>query len=388
MELSKSFIESFIQKEIVNNPIYLLKNFETNLINHFNQLFDVKDSEISKKYMINNIVNSVVTKLNKDQMTIYQRKKKLHKLKQLKLPEQRSPEWYAMRETMVTASSLASVIGKGHFTTRDELLLSKIISQPYTPNPITEWGVKYEDVAIQFYEELNSTKVLDFGLIPHTEFPIFGASPDGICDDVGNDEFVGRMVEIKCPPKRKFTKTVPPHYLMQCLGQLEVCDLDECDFFQVKIEEYENEEEYLKDAFEIDGIVQHGRTHLNYPKGVTITYKNLQEEGKFIYRYCELNKSYEDYKQWISSQPSENLHEVKWWKITRYEQTLVLRDRDWWTCILDKIQAFYDDMLFYKNPENTNILQNRVNESKKRKRKTEVKPLPEHLLVSSDEEDQ
>ena len=69
---------------------------------------------------------------------------------------------------MVTASSLASVIGKGHFTTRDELLLSKIISQPYTPNPITEWGVKYEDVAIQFYEELNSTKVLDFGLIPHT----------------------------------------------------------------------------------------------------------------------------------------------------------------------------------------------------------------------------
>ena len=45
-------------------------------------------------------------------------------------------------------------------------------------------------------------------------------------------------------------------------------------------------------------------------------------------------------------------------------------------------------MLFYKNPENTNILQNRVNESKKRKRKTEVKPLPEHLLVSSDEEDQ
>ena len=74
MELSKSFIESFIQKEIVNNPIYLLKNFETNLINHFNQLSDVKDSEISKKYMINNIVNSVVTKLNKDQMTIYQKK--------------------------------------------------------------------------------------------------------------------------------------------------------------------------------------------------------------------------------------------------------------------------------------------------------------------------
>ena len=47
-----------------------------------------------------------------------------------------------------------------------------------------------------------------------------GASPDGITDD-------GVMVEIKCPPKRKFTKTVPPHYKMQVLGQLEVCNLDD-----------------------------------------------------------------------------------------------------------------------------------------------------------------
>ena len=45
------------------------------------------------------------------------------------------------------------------------------------------------------------------------------------------------MVEIKCPPRRKFTKTVPSHYWMQVQGQLEVCGLDECDFFQVKIDE-------------------------------------------------------------------------------------------------------------------------------------------------------
>ena len=36
------------------------------------------------------------------------------------------------------------------------------------------------------------------------------------------------------------------HYLMQVQGQLEVCDLDHCDFFQVKIEEYENYDEYEK----------------------------------------------------------------------------------------------------------------------------------------------
>ena len=49
-------------------------------------------------------------------------------------------------------------------------------------------------------------------MIPHPDFTIFGASPDGICSNDSPPEFIGRMLEIKCPPKRKFTKTVPEHY--------------------------------------------------------------------------------------------------------------------------------------------------------------------------------
>ena len=82
------------------------------------------------------------------------------------------------------------------------------------------------------------------------------------------------MVEIKCPPKRKFTKTVPLHYLMQVQGQLEVCDLDECDFFQVKIEEYDSFDEYCKDTFINDDIMVQGRTNLNFPKGCTLNILN------------------------------------------------------------------------------------------------------------------
>ena len=202
------------------------------------------DGDENKKYVIDLNVESIVKENISNQKVYNKRKEKLKGLKQLKLPEQRSPEWYEMRKDKLTASSLASAIGKCHFTTREELILSKIEDTPYVSNPITEWGVKYEDIAILFYEELYNVKVLDFGLIPHPTFKAFGASPDGICDDTGNDEYVARMVEIKCPPKRKFTKTCPPHYLMQVQGQLEVCDLDHCDFFQVKIEDYENYEEY------------------------------------------------------------------------------------------------------------------------------------------------
>ena len=99
-----------------------------------------------------------------------------------------------MRRDKLTASSLASAIDHCHFQSRDELLLDKIIEKPFEPNPITEWGVKYEDVAIQFYEELYNVKILDFGMVPHPDFEAFGASPDGICDDTGNDEYVSRMV--------------------------------------------------------------------------------------------------------------------------------------------------------------------------------------------------
>ena len=48
-----------------------------------------------------------------------------------------------------------------------------------------------------FYEELYNVKILDFGLIPHPDFEAFGASPDGICDDTGNNEYIGRVGIIK-----------------------------------------------------------------------------------------------------------------------------------------------------------------------------------------------
>ena len=339
----------------------------------------------SQIYIIDKLSKNHI--LEKERLeSIYKRRKDiLNELKQLELPDQRTPEWYEMRKEMLTASSMASALDKCHFTTRDELLLGKIIPKPYESNPITEWGVKYEDVAIQFYEELYNVKVLDFGLIPHPEFKAFGASPDGICDDTGNDEYVGRMVEIKCPPKRKFTKTVPGHYLMQVLGQLEVCNLDECDFFQVKIEEYESYEDYQKDVFLNDDTIVEGRTEHNFPKGVTLTYKTNEV---LSYKYCQFNQTNQQLQSWIQSQPTENLFETKWWKITRYETTLVKRDQQWWIEHIEAIGKFYKDLLYYKEGTNVEILKQKVLESKKKKKKFEEKPVDEFLLISDEEDNQ
>ena len=349
------------------------------------------DGDENKMYVIDINVDSIVSENQKNENIYTIRKEKLKKLKLLELPEQRSPEWYSMRKEMLTASSVASAIGKCHFTTREELILSKIEDKPYVSNPITEWGVKYEDIAILFYEELYNVKVLDFGLIPHPTFKAFGASPDGICDDTGNDEYVSRMVEIKCPPKRKFTKTCPPHYLMQVQGQLEVCDLDHCDFFQVKIEDYENYDDYVKDIFVDDDIILPGRTYLNYPKGVTVSYRK-KDELKLTYLYPSLNMTNEGYNDWIKEKKIEIINngdeyvESKWWKITRFECTLIKRDYTWWNENVEHILKFYNDMDDCKrDPEKLAELKAEIATSKKRSSKKEIK-VDDFALISDDKD--
>jgi putative phage-type endonuclease len=354
------------------------------------ELYSICGDE-NKKYVIDINVNAIVNDNKKNNNIYNARKMKLEKLKLLELPEQRSPEWYEMRKEKLTASSIASAIGKCHFTTREELILSKIEDKPYESNPITEWGVKYEDIAILFYEEMYNVKVLDFGLIPHPTFQAFGASPDGICDDTGNDEYLARMVEIKCPPKRKFTKTCPPHYLMQVQGQLEVCDLDHCDFFQVKIEDYEDYDDYSKDYFLDDDKILPGRTHLNYPKGVTVSYRK-KDAISLTYLYPSLNMTDEGYKEWIKEKKIEILNngdeyvESKWWKITRYECTLIQRDYNWWNENVENILKFYTDLKIYKSdPKKLIELKKIIAESKKRKSKKEI--VPNDFALISDEED-
>jgi putative phage-type endonuclease len=354
------------------------------------ELYSIDEDE-NKKYVVDINVESIVSDNKKNEKIYSERKEKLKQLKLLELPEQRSPEWYEMRKEKLTASSIASAIGKCHFTTREELILSKIEDKPYESNPITEWGVKYEDIAILFYEELYNVNVLDFGLIPHPTFKAFGASPDGICDDTGNDEYVSRMVEIKCPPKRKFTKTCPPHYLMQVQGQLEVCDLDHCDFFQVKIEDYENYDDYLKDIFVDDDEILPGRTYLNYPKGVTVSYRK-KDELKLTYIYPKLNMTNDGYNDWIKEKKLEILEngdeyvESKWWKITRYECTLIERDYEWWNENVEHILKFYTDMDECKrDPDKLSQLKATIAGSKRRSSKKEVK-VDDFALISDDED--
>ena len=94
-----------------------------------------------------------------------------------------------------------------------------------------------------------NVKVLDFDLF-HTQFSsIWSKSRRHMA--ILEMMVMQRMVEIKCPPKRKFTKTCPPHYLT-VQGQLKF-DLD-CDFqVKEKHEDYDDTKRLLSDDLKIPG---------------------------------------------------------------------------------------------------------------------------------------
>ena len=393
------YINSNYPDSLIN--IHLFKeNIKINLMKLYNIIIDDQNEFQIKslKYFI----ESVIDEYSKKYIKFYERKYKLNELLKLKLPEQRSDEWFAMRQNILTASSFSAALGNDFHKSREETIYDKICPKPYESNPITEWGVKYEEIATLFYQSITGTVIKEFGLIPHPDFPIFGASPDGICDDSGSMEFCARMLEIKCPPKRKFTKSIPKGYWMQMQGQLEVCDLDECDFLQVKIEEYETFLDYKNDNFDIsepytsinddyDKIII-GKTKNNFPKGVTISYiKPGDPSDKLSYLYPKLYQTDDEYLSWIDEYIKDeyNIVETKWWKITRYELSTVLRDKSWWNDNIENIIKFYNDYIEYKNnPEKLNELKNIVNNKKKKKHEifihSEPAKLPNFAFTDTD----
>ena len=330
----------------INNPP-MINYIILDITNQICNVYELKENY--ERYMILNVTQFNITFMIQRYNIIGRLKYQVSKLQKLELPEQRSPEWYALRRNMLTASSLAAALGDDFFKSRNELILEKVESKeiPFVPNPITEWGVKYEEIATKFYEKMNNLEIIEFGLIPHPDFTIFGASPDGICSNDSSDEFIGRMLEIKCPPKRKFTKTVPKHYWYQMQGQLECCNLEECDFLQVKFQEYDSFDDYVKDGNNF------GYTEKGFPKGCTLTYRK-KDELKCSYLYPELGLTNEEYENWIveNRRKIENegheFVEAKWWYIERYECTLVKRDREWWCTAMEKIYQFHKSVEYYK----------------------------------------
>lgn len=145
---------------------------------------------------------------------------------------QRTPEWYEIRRTLLTASDVAGSLDIKPFASykgspRADLLKKKLENKPFG-NMYTAHGQKYEDEACAMMASMLGERVLEFGLLVHPEHTWLAASPDGVTTS-------GKCIEIKCPLRRKIEPGhIPHHYWPQVQVQMQTCGLDTTLFVQYR----------------------------------------------------------------------------------------------------------------------------------------------------------
>jgi len=258
-------------------------------------------------------------------------------LKNIKQPDQRTDEWYLFRNSTLTASNIYKIFVSEY--SQNQLIIEKCepidINKFKTTNlnsPM-HWGQKYEPVSILYYEYINATKVDEFGCVPHKDYSFIAASPDGIICDA-NSELFGRMLEIKNVVSRVITGIPKMEYWIQMQLQMEVCNLNECDFLETKFIEYTDLEEYLEDS---DSSKYKG-TFLQFLK---------DREPVYIYPPFLLNDvNSGEYNTWYEEQLiiNKDLDFIKtiYWKLEVISCVLVMRNKFWFANVLPQIEIFWN----------------------------------------------
>jgi putative phage-type endonuclease len=283
--------------------------------------------------------------------------KQIKRLDAIPLPAQRTPEWHAFRDARITASDFGTAVGKNPYSNKTQLIKKKCgESKPFYPGPAIFHGVKYEDVAIYVYERRNKVKVNEYGCIPHPTLDFIGASPDGICCPTSeNRNYIGRMLEIKCPFSRVLDGSVPEHYHLQVQGQLEVCELEYCDFLQCIIKEI-NKTEWFENVKE-DG--NHNYQKNDMEKGIVIEYYDTKmKKNGFIYSTYSVCENESNITPWIDLNidlildNNNDFVAINYWILKEYDCILVKRDRTLWRWLETELRQIWNEILAYKKTGN------------------------------------
>lgn len=309
----------------------------------------------------------------------------VRRLQKVPQPEQLSPEWFELRNNMITASSAASLLPKTRelfkayiesyelsdswtdepkkwanpYSDKTDYILQKCGHKKFEGNEATFFGQKYEQVAANFYSRYTNSEVLEFGLIQHPRYSFLGASPDGITTS-------GVMLEIKCPFRRIITGIPPLYYWVQVQLQLETCNLEICDFLECKISEYFSSEDYWRDNSAI-------------PKGIIIQLPD--ETKKYIYPPPSISGKV-DHQLWLETVVIPEDAKLIYWKLDHFNITRIYRDRDWFQRALPHLRSGFNEILKYRETGIDSLIQEQ--ESRKRKPTAPKQPTRPQINLMED----
>lgn len=257
---------------------------------------------------------------------------------------QRSPEWYKQSKGLLTASEFSNILGTpravSNLAFQKVAPLSENLRQNTTACCTTEmspfdWGIRFEPVVKQVLERMDRIKILEMGRVVHPTNPRLAASPDGIIVGADDSRRIGRLLEIKCPITRKIDGVVPQDYWCQMQIQMEVTDIDECDYVEMSFESGYKTHLYSdadsKDTCSTDLYdMETGRP--SYCGNTWLLQDPESLELKYAYT-CEEKDAMEQ-EGWC-------VHEVIQWHLKKLFRTTVTRNREWYASTLPKQEEFW-----------------------------------------------
>ena len=333
--------DPYIENYIYNYLFDIIKSNYIDLSNEY-ELIDEVINKTIEYYFTFNIRRSYPDTIIINKPNVKSIKKKIKNYETMEQPEQRTPAWYNFRWTCLTASSIWKALDTD--SNVNQLIVSKCV--PINPkkyetvntSSAIHNGHRFEPLSTMWYEKRFNTIVGEFGCIRHPNISFLGASPDGINIDPKNPRY-GRAVEIKNPVNRELTGIPKKDYWIQMQLQMEVWDLDSCDFLETCFKCYENMDEFDKDG---DFI----KTKDGKLKGIIIQFYG---DGQPVYKYPPLECSRKEFDEWYDKTLDEN-PTLTWtqniyWYLNEWSCVLVPRNKPWFDHVLPRFKKVWNTIL-------------------------------------------
>jgi hypothetical protein len=250
--------------------------------------------------------------------------------------EQRTEDWYMEGARILSASQFSTILKSGR--TRGQLVLDKATRNVDTSarrtvvltmelNPFT-WGIRFEPVVKQIYCALTCTRVAELGRLKHGTDTRIAASPDGLVVE-GPDQRLGRFVEFKAPVTRSILNTVPTDYLTQMQIQMEVGNVEECDYLEIK----------FNSSYNSKCTVAEPPADAKFWGQIFLV--GDEEQGTLLrYEYSPLKDC-----EWKPTlEEGEAIVEVIPWWTSQWFLTTVGRSRAWFASVQPAIESFWADV--------------------------------------------
>lgn len=267
-------------------------------------------------------------------------------LRKIPQPEQRTAAWFQFRHNVITASSVGKMFASN--AQLNSLIYEKCkpvahVETTTTPNfdsPL-HWGQKYEPLSVLIYEHMYDTKVGAFGCIPHPTCKCLAASPDGINVDPTSTRF-GRMLEIKNVVNREITGIPLEAYWIQMQVQMEVCDLDTCDFLETRFLEYPDADAFW-DAVELGSNPEY--------LGIMLLFLDANyRQHRYEIMPIDVSLEIETVMEWIEGVrqccQGWRLYQTIYWYLEEFSCVMVDRNRIWFADAKPRIESTWTTIVY------------------------------------------